>query len=276
MEEKVTITKAANGLPRDLVLEQIAEQPQPEPELQAQESIEPQEEQQVEQTPEPVRETHSQKNFKALKAEAARLARERDEAQALIRQYELEKQRRQIQVDQQPQQSYDDFSIDNDAIVEGKHLKAYHQQLKTIKQDLERSRQEAKAMAIRAQLLAERPDYERVVNAENLRALELLKPHLAKAIDLNDPYNAGIACYDLIKEFGIDAEETERNKTEITKALIKENISKPKSALAVQGTKAPTQSPMGRASEFYEGPLTDEMKKIFYKELRDAMNGGSR
>jgi hypothetical protein len=166
----------------------------------------------------------------------------------------------------------EDYSLADDTLIEGKHLKQYSKELKSIKQELEYARTETRNMALRAQLIAEHPDYERVVNAENLKALELTYPHFAKAINVNDPYNAGKACYDLIKQFGIDAEET--NKTEITKALIKQNMAKPKVAAQVAGTKAPTQSPMGRASEFYEGPLTDEMKKIFYKELKDAMNQG--
>lgn len=271
------IIKDARGIHKDLVIpaeEPVQEAPpietqsQPEPE---QEPIQAEAATETEVQPEPAKETRSQQNFKALKAEAARLARERDEAQALIRQYELEKKSRQLNVPA-PAVQEEDYSLSDDTLIEGKHLKQYTKELKSIKQELEYARTETRNMALRAQLIAEHPDYERVVNAENLKALELTYPHLAKAINVNDPYNAGKACYDLIKQFGIDAEET--NKTEITKALIKQNMAKPKVAAQVAGTKAPTQSPMGRASEFYEGPLTDEMKKIFYKELKDAMNQG--
>lgn len=275
MAEKSEILRDARGIHKDLVLHeeplvhespQVETQSQPEPE---QEPIQAEAVQEVEVQPEPAKESRAQQSFKALKTEAARLAKERDEYQALLRQYEQEKKARQVQAPIQQIQE-EDYSVSDDAIVEGKHLKQYGKELRAIKQELEYARQETRSMALRSQLIAEHPDYERVVNAENLRAFELTYPHLAKAINVNDPYNAGKACYDLIKQFGIDAEET--SKTEVTKALIKQNLAKPKVAAQVAGTKTATQSPMGRASEFYEGPLTDEMKKIFYQELKNAMN----
>lgn len=273
MAEKAEVIRDKRGIAKDLVLTeespiqeapQLETQTQPEPE---QEPAQIEADTEPDTQPEPVPQTRSQQNFKALKAEAARLARERDEAQMLIKQYELEKKSRQTSVPVAEPESYD-FDISEDAIAEGKHLKALSKQLKSIKQELEYARNESRTYALKAQLIAEHPDYEKVVTAENLKALELTYPHLARAINVNDPYNAGKACYDLIKNFGIDSEEA--NKTEVTKALIKQNLAKPKPGVAAVGTKNVQNSPMGRASEFYEGPLTDEMKKIFYKELRDA------
>jgi hypothetical protein len=257
MAEKSEIVRDARGIHKDLVLHEepiiqespsIETQAQPEPE---QEPAQVEAATETEVQPEPAKETRAQQSFKALKAEAARIAKERDEYQALLRQYEQEKKARQVPMPVQQVQD-EDYSVSDDAIVEGKHLKQYTKELRSIKQELENARQETRTMALRSQLIAEHPDYERVVNAENLKALELTYPHLAKAINVNDPYNAGKACYDLIKQ----------------------NMAKPKVAAQVMGTKTATQSPMGRASEFYEGPLTDEMKKIFYKELKDAMNTG--
>lgn len=237
----------------------------PEPE-----SIETQETTQPEPIEQPKPESHSQRNFKTLKAEAARLAKERDEAQALLRQYELEKKSRQLNVPVEE----DDYDLENDSIAEGKHLKKIAREMKAMKQELERSRQESSRFATRAALIAEHPDYERIVTQENLTALELTYPHIAKSINMNDPYNAGKTCYELIKQFGISNDAEEAKKTEITKAMIKQNLAKPKVGVSVQGTKVAQQSPMGRASEFYEGPLTDEMKKVFYKEMLDDMNRG--
>lgn len=270
MSEKLAIVRDQKGLPKDLILEEPAPvqevQVAPEPE-----QIEAQPEVEVEVAPEPApfKETRNAQNFRALKAETERIARERDEAQALIRQYELEKKSRQTAYQAPVPETDTDFDIDADAYAEGKHVKQLSKQYKQLKQELEQSRTETRNMATRAALIAEHPDYERVMSAENLKTLELTYPHIARSINMSDPYNAGKACYDLIKQFGIDAEETA--KTEVTKAMIKQNLAKPKPGVAVQGTKSASQSPMGRASEFYEGPLTDEMKKIFYKELQDAI-----
>lgn len=278
-DKKLKIVTDNTNYPKDLVLDDSAtlapvEAASQEPEQESMEQHEqPQETEQIQQ---PVKETRNAQNFRALKAETERIARERDEAKALIAQYEAEKKSRQLNVPVAPALDYEDedLSLANDDYAQGAHVKKLAKQMKAMKQELEASKQEAQLHAVRASLIAEHPDYQKVVSTQNLRALELTYPHLARAINMNDPYNAGKACYDLIKQFGIDAEET--SKTEVTKALIKENLSKPKPGVSVQGTKNANTSPMGRASEFYEGPLTDEMKKIFYQELKDAMNSGRR
>jgi hypothetical protein len=276
MSDQLKIVRDNTGMSKDLVLDDvpapvIEQQAAPEPEvpqeLQAL-AAEP-EEQEAPVVEEKPKETRSAQNFKALKTEAARLAKERDEAKALLAQYEAEKKARQVPV----APSYDadeDINLDEDAYAEGKHVKALAKQLRNMKAEIEATKRQAHSVSVRAALVAEHPDYERVMTAENLQTLELTYPHIARSINMNDPYNAGKACYDLIKQFGIDADEV--SKTEVTKQMIKQNLAKPKPGVASMGTKNTNESPMGRASEFYDGPLTDEMKKIFYKEMQDAMN----
>lgn len=276
---KVDVVRDKRGIAKDLVLEDVVEQPvmQTAPETpQVQEQEMPQELQalaedveQVLETPvEQPQPTRSAQNFKALKSQAERLAKERDEAKALVAQYEAEKKSRQVPV-APTYEPDEDINLEDDAYAEGKHVKAFSKQLRAIKAELEATKREARNMNVRSALIAEHPDYERVMSSENLQTLELTYPHIARSINMNDPYNAGKACYDLIKQFGIDAEETK--KTEIVKQVIKQNLAKPKPGVASPGTKNTNQSPLGRASEFYEGPLTDEMKKVFYQELKQAM-----
>lgn len=275
MKETMKMVTDQFGVGRDLVFEQEAVAPEtngisePEqPEI-AQAAPEVQQEPAPVEQP-PVKETRSSSNFKALKAEAARLAQERDEMRQRLEQ--LERQRTAQSYEQKPTPSVsDDIDIDPDAYAEGKHIKNISRQMKSMQQELERSRAETQRMAIKAALVSEHPDFDRVVNPENLKALELTYPHLARAINVNDPYAAGKACYDLIKQFGLDQNEVEA--TEVTKALISQNLAKPKTAAAVKGTRPTNESTMGRASEFYQGDLNDQMKKQFYKELQDAMKG---
>lgn len=280
MKEKLTMVTDQFGVGKDLVFEQESEPtPQPQPDLeasstpsvpndevQAAETEQEQVEQPVEKKP---AKSHSASNFKTLKSEAARLSRERDEMKALLEQYQNQARA------PQPQQSYqspqEDFDIEADAYAEGKHIKTLSKQLKEIKQELERTRSHTQGMAVKAALVSEHPDFDRVVTPDNLKALEISYPHLAKAINVNDPYVAGKACYDLIKQFGLDQDDAQE--TEITKALIAQNSSKPKPAAAVKGTRPTNETAMGRASEFYNGELTDQMKKQFYKELQDSMKG---
>ncbi len=273
MKETMKLVTDNFGNGTDLVFEQeaaVPEQPvaqeptdtvsEPEPETPIA---------QAQSTPEPEHEskpTRSASNFKALKEQTARLAKERDEMRALLEQM-------QQQRIAQPQQSSmtDDIDIDPDAYAEGKHVKKLVSEIRSMKEELSKSRAQTQAMAIKATLVAEHPDFEKVVTRENLTALEVTYPHLAKAINTNDPYTAGKACYDLIKQFGIDQDDAQEST--ITKAIIAQNMAKPKVAPAVKGGRPTNESTMGRASEFYTGELTDQMKKQFHKELQDAMKG---
>lgn len=266
MNEKMTMVTDSFGHGKDLIFEQEApvEQPAPEqpetPVTQEQEAPEP--------TPAPIKETRNASNFRALKAEAAKIARERDEMKALLEQY----QRQQAQPTQKhAEPEPEDINIDPEAYAEGKHVKTLAKQLREMKQELERTKKHTQGLAVKAALIAEHPDFERVVTPDNLAALEMSYPHLAKAINVNDPYTAGKACYDLIKQFNIDNDDAQES--EITKAVIAQNLQKPKTAAAVKGTRVTNESTMGRASEFYTGELNDQMKKQFYKELQDAMKG---
>lgn len=280
MKEKLTMVTDQFGMGKDLVFEPEPEATptsvQPEnidssPQAESSQAAPHEPEQSIEQAPQPIKETRNASNFRALKAEAAKIARERDEMKALLEQYQ--QQLRQTTSQQTPaqQSSTDDFDIDPDAYAEGKHVKTLSKQLRDMKQELEMTRRHTQGLAVKAALVSEHPDFERVVTQDNLKALELSYPHLAKAINVNDPYTAGKACYDLIKQFGIDNDDAQES--EIAKAVIAQNMSKPKPAAAVKGTRPTNESAMGRASEFYTGELTDQMKKQFYKELQDAMKG---
>lgn len=269
MSEKLKIITDEFGMGKDLVFEpadtpQPEQQAAPEPE---QIQPEPQEIAQPEPAPAPVKETRNASNFRALKEQAAKIARERDEMKALLEQYQRAQQAPTAALVSEP----DDIEIDPEGYAEGKHVKTLAKQIKQMKDELERTRKHTQGLAVKAALISEHPDFEKVVTQQNLATLEMTYPHLAKAINVNDPYTAGKACYDLIKQFGIDNDDAQES--EIAKAVIAQNMAKPKPAAAVKGTRVSNESTMGRASEFYTGELNDQMKKQFYKELQDAMKG---
>lgn len=278
MKETMKMVTDQFGVGKDLVFEQEPEIPTQEngvsePEQPEVAQAAPELEQEVAapiEEPKPIKETRNASNFRALKAEAARIAQERDEMRQRLEQLERQ-QRYEQKPTQQSAPVSDDIDIDPDAYAEGKHIKNISRQMKSMQQELERSRAETQRMAIKAALVSEHPDFDRVVNPDNLKALELTYPHLARAINVNDQYAAGKACYDLIKQFGLDQNEIDA--TEVTKAMISQNLAKPKPGAAVKGTRPTNESTMGRASEFYQGELTDQMKKQFHKELQDAMKG---
>ena len=277
MKETMKMVTDQFGMGKDLVFEQEpveAPAPAPEPDVPATpeqelESVSQEVAAPVEQEIKPVKESRAATNFKALKSEAARLAKERDDMKALLEQYQ--QQQRNTSEQKQTTPVSDDIEIDADAYAEGKQIKKLLEEMRSIKKDLQQSRAQTHNIAVKASLIAEHPDFERVVTKENLTALELSYPHLARSINVSDPYTAGKACYDLIKQFGIDQDEAPD--TQITKAMIAQNLAKPKPAAAMKGGRATNESTMGRASEFYTGELTDQMKKQFHKEMVDAMKG---
>ncbi len=273
MKEKMTMVTDQYGQGTDLIFEpelstttEPVVEASPPPSSQQAPIEEPQEQEVVPE--QPVRETKNSPNFRTLKAEAARIAKERDEMKAQLEQ--LQKMQMYHAPVPQPQPAVNtDFDIDPDAYAEGKHIKSIANQMKEMKQEVERSRREMQQMAIRNKLISEYPDYERVMTTENLNALQATKPHFAKAINFDDPYNSGKACYELIKDLGIDNDDA--SESEVTKAMIAQNLAKPKPAAAVKGARPTNETAMGRASEFYKGELNDQAKKQFYKEMQDAI-----
>lgn len=186
-------------------------------------------------------ETPQQKNFRQLREQAEKLARERDEAirvaEQLQKQYEQKKQ--------------SDATYDPDDYIEGKHLQSVEQKIKRLEEQ-----------AIENQLRSSFSDFDSVVTAENLKRLKDHDPELAESINYNpNLYSKAVAAYKAIKRNMVpDTFSKER-------ATAQKNAAKPKPV----NTIAPQQgdSPLSKANAFSEG-LTEELKMQLRKEMEQA------
>lgn len=108
------------------------------------------------------------------------------------------------------------------------------------------------------------PDFDRVVNQDNLRKLKERDPELAKMIYNNkDLYSQSSVAYNSIKKMGIFDEQSERDK-----ATIQNNRSKPRTITSMSPQEGPS-GPLSHANAFAQG-LTPDLQKQLLKEMNDA------
>lgn len=207
--------------------------------------------------------THNrEQNFAAIRKAAEQAARERDEA--LRRIQELENKQYVAPKDESQDE---DFSIKDDELVEGKHLAKYVKKIKQLeeqqKQYIKQSTESTAEMRLKSQF----PDFDKVMTLENVQALSMAYPELAKTINSsNDLYDKASSAYTLIKKFGIYDE----NPYEADKLKAMANATKPRPSASVSPQQG--DSPMQRANAFANG-LTPELKEQLRKEMEEARRG---
>jgi len=204
------------------------------------------------------------KNFEALRLSKERAEKERDEALRMMREMQSlkgqKKYEEKLEGKEPEQQS---FGLNPDDLVEGKHLSAYDKRIRELESKLERQYKQAQQQAIEAKLKAEYPDFDNVVNIDNINALRSAYPELAHTINSStDLYSKAVSAYTLIKNMGLYRPDTyQKEKQQVAK-----NAAKPRPVSSV----APQEgdSPMSRANAFAEG-LTDDLKKKLYQEMQE-------
>lgn len=255
--ENVPVKPAQEPVFEELV-EQVAQPETPEP-VEAAPEPEAKEEQKA---PAP------QESWKVLRDKAERAQRERDEALAYIQQMQAQKPEQPVV--QEPEEEA--FTIEEDALVEGKHLKKVSQQLAAMKKQLKDYQKQAAEEHQRTamsttemKLKAQYPDFDAVVCKENLMRLRDLEPELAHSINSNsDIYAKAVSAYKMIKKFGIAVEDTFTEE----KAMAQKNSVKPKPLASM--SPAQGESPLSKANAFANGKLTEDMKKALLKEMMES------
>jgi|SRR5271165_5897325 len=219
------------------------------PDVQVEETSTPE---QVSQPTQPVEDAAS-KNFRQLREKSERVARERDEAMARLREYENKAQ---------AQSSEDEeFSIGPDELAEGKHLSKVQKQIKRLKDEINTYKQQSTTMNAEARLRAQFPDFDSVVSKENIEELRALEPEVAQTLNSStDLYSTAVSAYKLIKKFGIGAQ----NMYNAEKEVIQKNAAKPRPLTSVSPQQGDT--PLSRANAFANG-LTPELKAELLKEM---------
>lgn len=276
MSFEIKYDKNGDPIPQPMPQQEVAqpEAAQLEQQLEVLQSAEPQEEVEqpvdaahtVEEVKELVEEKKTssrspQESWKILRQKAEQAERERDEALRIAQEMQeklLGKKNVAVEPDEE------EFSIDDDALLEGKHLKKVTKYVKKLEHELKQQQQQAALMAVEVKLKAQYPDFDKVVSTENLQSLRAVYPEIAATINASpDLYNKAVSAYTMLKKLGIAQDESYVEQ----KVLAQRNAVKPKPSVSI----APQQgeSPLSRANAFANG-LTEDLKKQLLKEMMES------
>lgn len=202
-------------------------------------------------------ETAQAKNFRELREKAERSAREAQQAQQ-----ERDALAQRIRELEQISQSKDELSLAPDDLVEGKHLSRHIKELKEVKDELNRYRQQTHQQTIESQLRTQYTDFDSIVTKENLETLAPSVQQSLKALAQSDLKAAGEAAYEILrgKKTGFQNEA----------ALAEKNSAKPRPLTSMNPQQG--DSPMSKANAFANG-LTPELQKQLLKEMQQARKG---
>jgi len=145
----------------------------------------------------------------------------------------------------------------DDELVEWKHHKQQAEKIKKLEQKFQEQQKVASVNAANARLIAENPDYNKVMTDDNIAKLIKEYPEYAASLNANsDPYLQHKAAYRMLKQTGIYQEKT----FEPEKEQMKKNANKPLPAQAIGGKG--NNSPLTSAHLFASnGMLTEDMKQ---------------
>lgn len=202
-------------------------------------------------------ESNKEQNLRILRERAEKLERERDEALKYIQ--NLQKPQQQAQPEQEESE---ELNINENDLVEGKHLAKFAKKYKKLEQQLKQYQQQTSATVTETKLKAQFPDFDKVVSPENIELLKAGYPEIAQTLNSSsDLYNKAVSAYTMIKKLGIVSElQTE-------KEIIQKNMSKPKPLASISPQQGDTA--LSRANAFANG-LTDDLKAQLRKEMEDA------
>jgi len=206
------------------------------------------------------------RNFVEMRKKNEELQRKNDEAMQIIRNIEAQRQQQEQQKQQPVEEPAHEINLgDDDDLVEVKTVKAILANQKRLEKKLAESEKKSYQMTAEARLKANFPDWEKVISDDNLERLKQADPDLMASIQYNpDPYSQYAAAYKAIKRQGIYKEDKyagDREKAE-------HNANKPRPLTSVSPQQG--DSPLSKANAFANAPLTDELKKKYWKDLQEA------
>lgn len=229
-------------------------------EQQVVESSEPEIAQQVVQA----QQDEQERNWRQLREAAQRAEedrrraeRERDEALQLVRQMHNKIQPDTIE-------EHVDLSIDDSALVEGKHLSAVQKHIKNLEAQLKNYQQQTTAQTAETRLRSQYNDFDSVVNENNVKTLQSHYPELyATMTSSGDLYNKAVTAYTMIKNLNIGTQDPYAS----DRARVAQNAAKPRPIGSLNST---GDTPLAKAAVFDRADLTDELKAQLLKEMNAA------
>lgn len=236
-------------------------------EQQMQEQVEPEQEYVEHVEPEVVPDKYAynktENNLRTMRERAERAERERQEALDYIA--SLKKQHAPQEVD-----SLDRFQIDDDALIEGKHLKDIVQEVRQLKATLKNYENQSKTIkqqTVQMRLESQYPDINKVLTDDNLMLLQDSDPDLFDAIrNTKDEFKQGKLAYTMVKQMGIYKEKPTFDRE---KMLVQKNILKPRAMASLKPTQS--DSPLTKLNAFASDPTSKESKEATWLEMQKIM-----
>ena len=253
------------------------QQADPEPEVEevqeavddeviAEQAIEPEdhEEDEVQEKPKASGKTSSE-NMRILRERAEKSERERDELMRHV--MSIQQQQAPKEKIAQPIEEIEpdlDLSVDDDALLEGKHAKKLIQKIKSMEKRLEGYQSRSQENSIEAKIKSELPDFDVVVNQQNIAQLNEEYPEIAATLrDTKDLYSKATAAYKIMKKFGIYKDRT----YDTEKAVALKNAAKPRTVSSLNPQQG--DSPLSKANAFANG-LSKDLQAQLLKEMAQA------
>lgn len=221
--------------------------------------------------------SEKEQNLRYLRelAERERKERESDRARYEARMKEMEdfyksqiasSQKHKIEV-----VDNDEFTIDNDSYVEGRHLQkttaVLRKEIEENKKALENYRKEADRSLAEQRIKLEHPDFYEVVTEEALSALQRQDPIAFESLmAIPDTYKRLKLSRNLVDRYGVS------QKTRDIEQRIDQNLSKPRSAATINGQTSDT--PLARVDEYDRRKMTPDKKKAILQMLEEAKRRG--
>ena len=217
---------------------------------------EPEVEQVVEAPKQAVKSSAPQESWKILREKAEQSERRALEAERLLAE----------SYTKEAEEAFEDndLSVDDDSLVEGKHLAKVYKEVNKLKSQLKQYEQKSTVNTVEAKLKAQYPDFDNVVSSENLANLKAAYPEIAHTINSsNDLYSKAVSAYTMIKKLGI-SEPVDVYSGDKERA--QKNAAKPRSMASISPQQG--DSPLTKANAFAtDGNLSDDMKKNLWKEM---------
>jgi len=218
----------------------------------------------VEEAPAPPKESSKEQNLRILRERAEKAEREADEMRRFVAQQQMQVQQ-QIQQQQRRQEPQEEeFNLNpNDLPEWGQVTKYIDKRTKQQGEELRQTKQQLYEMTVEAKLKQLYPDFDAVVNSNNIELLKQKSSAIASAVDsAPDLFTKASAAYDAIKSLGIAQETQQAAQHDLDKERVARNLAKPRPAAAISA------KPLDNAALFGAGPLTPERKKAIYAEVQ--------
>lgn len=241
-----------------------------EPEYVEEEVEQEEEQQEQEQEPVYIAESQGAKNFRIMRErmekaerEAERISRERDEAVNFAMSQGRNKDKQQT-VEDEPDLA---FSLEDDALMEGKHGKRLFDKASKNEKQIHSFRNEIKDEIAELKLRSRYSDLDDVVSPENMKTLRAINPELYEIIlQSPDLYKRGKTAYESIKQWGIHKDKS----YEQDKILAHKNALKPKTLASISPQQSP--SPLSRVNGFANSQSAKDAKDRAYRDMMQAID----